>query len=62
MIISRSIQVDANGVIAFFLRLSGTASSLCTRLWVFRASVSQLINSAAVNVGVHASFPIIILG
>ena len=65
MIVSRSIHVAANGMIPFFLRLSGFHYICILHLlyppicwWTFRLlpCLGYCRNSAAVNTGVHLSF------
>ena len=68
MIISRSICVPASGIILFPLWLSNipldicAASSLSTHLSVDAGCfhVLAVVSSAAVNIGVHVSFKIIV--
>ena len=65
---SRSIHVAANGIIAFFLWLSNiplyirATSSLSINGPLGCFYVLAIINSAAVNVGMHVSFWIIFPG
>ena len=71
MVISRSIHVDANGIISFFLWLSNSplCVCVCTHIYTFiRPFISghlgcfhvlATVNSAAVSSRVHVSFQII---
>ena len=65
VIISRSIHVAANGIISFFLWLSNIPLYICTTSslsiddgHIGSFHVLAIVNSAAVNIGVHVSFQI----
>ena len=60
MVISRSIDIAANGIISFFLWLNSIPLYTCTTLlcqWTFGLfTCLSFVNSAAMNTGVHVSF------
>ena len=70
MVISRSIHVAENDIILFFLWLSNILLCACTIIFFIHSSVNgcwgffpvlAIVNSAAMNIGMYASFLIIVL-
>ena len=68
MIISRSIHVAANGIISFFFMAEYYSSVYMYHIFFIHSSVHghlggfhvfAIVNSAAMNIGVHVSFQII---
>ena len=64
IIIYRSVQAVANGIISFFLWLSNIPLCLCTTLslsiHLLMGIVLAIVNSAAVSIEVHVSFQIMV--
>ena len=64
MLISSCIHVAANGIISFFLRLSGIPLNICTTSLSIHLKVGHfsgfhvlaIVNRAAMNVSMHVSF------